>query len=67
MAGPAQLEIELLRTRERVRALESVVAHQSEALKESAKLLAKTRPPRPTIPHDRKMTVAAEQGYDLDG
>ena len=59
----AQVEIELLRTRERVRALETVVAQQTEALKESAKLLAKFKPARPTIAHDRKLTVAAEQGW----
>lgn len=63
MADAAQLEIELLRTRERVRALEEVVQQQSEALKESARLLAKIRPPRPTIPHDRKLMVAADQGW----
>ena len=64
MGDAAQLEIELLRTRERVRALEEVVQSQSEALKESSKLLARCRPhPRPIIPHDRKILTAAEQGW----
>ena len=63
MTDAKQLEIELLRTRERVRDLEYIVQQQSEALKESSKLLARTRPPRPTIPHDRKLSVAADQGW----
>ena len=62
-----QLEIELLRTRERVRTLEGVVKLQSEALKESTKLLLKSRPPRPAIPHDRKLMVASEQGWRCAG
>ena len=63
MTDATQLEIELLRARERVRDLEYIVQQQSEALKESSKLLARTRPPRPTIPHDRKLSVAADQGW----
>ena len=54
MSNAAQLEIELLGTKDRVRTLEAVVKQQSEALRESTKLLLKSRPPRPSIPHDRK-------------
>ena len=39
----AELEIELLRTKERVRVLEEVVKQQSEALKEGSRLLVTTR------------------------
>ena len=67
MSNAAELEIELLRTRDRVRALEAVVKQQSDALKESTKLLIKSRPPRPAIPHDRKLMVAAEQGWKCAG
>ena len=63
MPNANQLEIELLRTKARVSDLESVVKHQSDALKESTKLLLKSRPTRPPIPHDRKLLVAAEQGW----
>ena len=59
----AELEIELLRTKERVRVLEEVVKQQSEALKEGSRLLVKCRPSRPPIPHDKKLLVAAEQGW----
>ena len=60
----AQLEIELLRTREKVRALESTVQQMSESLKESTKLLLRCRPHnRPTIPHDRKLLIASEQEW----
>lgn len=67
MSETANLEIELLRTRERVRTLEAVVKQQSDALRESTKLLAKSRPPRLTIPNDRKLIVAAEQGWRCAG
>ena len=63
MGDATQLEIELLRTRERVRALEEVLQLQSEALKESSRLLCKSRPPRPSIPHDKKLLIAAEQHW----
>lgn len=63
MGDVVQLEIDLLRTRERVRALEEILQQQSEAMRESAKLLSKCRPPRPTIPHDRKLMCAADQGF----
>ena len=59
----AQMEIKLLRCEERVRVLEEVVKQQSDALKESSKLLQKSRPQRPAIPHDRKLAQASEQGW----
>ena len=60
----AQLEIELLRSKERVRTLEEVIRQQSEALKESAKLLQKaTKVVRPAIPHSAKLLQAAEQQW----
>ena len=67
MPNATQLEIELLRTKARVRDLESVVKQQSEALRESTKLLLKSRPARPSIPHDRKLMIAAEQGWRCAG
>ena len=63
MADAAQVEIELLRTKERVRALEEVLEQQSEALKESSRLLCKSRPPRPSIPHDKKLMIASQQRW----
>ena len=51
----AQMETKFLRCEERVRVLEEVVKQQSNALKESSKLLQKSRPQRPAIPHDRKL------------
>ena len=59
----AQLEIKLLRSEDRVRVLEEVVKQQSDALRESSKLLQKFRPQRPAIPHDRKLAQASEQGW----
>ena len=53
-------ELELLRLRDRVRCLEETVQQQNDELKEATKLLIKTRPhPRPPIPHDKKLLVAA--------
>ena len=58
-----EFELENCRLEMRVRALEEVVKMQSEALRESSKLLQRTRPPRPPIPHDRKLQIAAEQRW----
>ena len=62
-----QHELALLRTKERVRTLEDVLKQQSDALRESTRLLQKYRPPRPTIPHDRKLIVAAQQHWRCAG
>ena len=60
---PTQLEIKLLRSENRVRTLEDVVRQQSDALKETSKLLQRFRPQRPTIHHDRKLATASDQGW----
>ena len=49
--------------RDRVRQLEGVVTGLNEALRESTKLLVRLRPSRPPIPHERKLLVAASQGW----
>ena len=43
--------------------LERSVARLSEAVQESSKLLAKSRPPRPPIPHERRLMIAADQKW----
>ena len=52
-----------IQLRDRVRQLESVVAGLNDALRESTKLLVRLRPNRAQIPHDRKLLVAASQGW----
>ena len=53
-------ELEILRLKEKVRCLEETVQQQNDELKEATKLLIKTRPhPRPPIPHDKKLLIAA--------
>ena len=47
----------------RIAELETTVAALNEALRESTKLLLKSRPARGPIPHDRKLLVAARQGW----
>ena len=59
----AQMEIKMFRLEDRVRIMEEVVRQQSDALRESSKLLQKLRPQRPAIPHDRKLAQASEQGW----
>jgi len=41
------------------RASKEAVTEMNEALRESTKLLLKSRPPRPAIPHDHKLLQAA--------
>ena len=53
----------MFRLEDRVRIMEEVVRQQSDALRESSKLLQKLRPQRPAIPHDRKLAQASEQGW----
>ena len=55
--------LECARLRERVRQLEGVVTEVNAALRESTKLLVRLRPGRVQIPHDRKLLVAASQGW----
>lgn len=63
-AREAELEIETLRLKQHVKDLEEVVKQQSEALKESTKLLQRCRPiPRVAIPHDKKLLIASEQQW----
>ena len=58
-----RLELEKCRLETRVRELEEVIKDQSDALRESTKLLQRTRPTRPAIPHERKLKVAADQRW----
>ena len=54
-------ELEILRLKERIRCLEESIQLQNDELKEATKLLIKTRPhPRPPIPHDKKLLIAAQ-------
>ena len=60
----ADLEIESLRLQRKVKDLEDVIQQQSEALRESTRLLQRCRPiPRVPIPHDKKLLQASEQGW----
>ena len=56
-------DLENAQLRERVRQLESVVSGLNDALRESTKLLVRLRPARAPIPHERKLLVAASQGW----
>ena len=60
MAG---LELENLKLQRRVAELEEALKEMNEALKESTKLLTRTKPTRPPIPHERKLLVAAAQKW----
>ena len=57
------MEVENLKLKQRVTELEEALKEMNEALKESTKLLVKTRPSRPPIPHERKLLVAAAQKW----
>ena len=57
------LEIDNLRLKEQVKELEEAVREMNEALRESTRLLLKTRPVRPAIPHERKLLQAASQKW----
>ena len=57
------LELENLRLKQRERELAGAVAEMAEALRESTKLLLKLRPPRPAIPHDRKLLQARPRDH----
>ena len=48
---------------DRVRQLEGVVTGLNDALRESTKLLVRLRPSRGPIPHERKLLIAASQGW----
>eukprot|EP00966_Prymnesium_polylepis_P290415 6708400-Prymnesium_polylepis.1 len=71
MAEPDRLltlELENARLREEVRKLREVQLMQSEALKESTKLLLKMKPvPRPPLSADRKAIIAGEQLFRCAG
>jgi chaperonin cofactor prefoldin len=58
-----RLKLENLRLTQQVKDLEGAVKEMNEALRESTKLLLKTRPARPAIPHERKLLVAAAQKW----
>ena len=57
--------IEHLKLEKRVRELEDVVKMLAASLRETSKLLAKTtpKPARPAIPMERRLQVAAAQGW----
>ena len=57
------LKLENYRLKEKVLALESVLKQQCESLRESTKLLQRLRPPRPAIPNDKRLQVAADQKW----
>ena len=61
--GYTQRALDKCRLEIRVRELENVIKEQCDALRESTKLLQRTRPPRPAIPHERKLKVAADQRW----
>ena len=58
-----KLELDKCMLEMRVKALEEVVQDQSDALRESSKLLQKTRLTRPAIPTERRMKIAADQRW----
>ena len=58
-----KLRLENVRLQQANNDLADAVKEMNEALRESTKLLLKTRPPRPQIPHERKLLVAAQQGW----
>lgn len=47
----------------RIAELEQAVHELTEALRESTRLLNKSRPQRPPIPHERKMLTGAKQAW----
>lgn len=61
--GDLHICVDCVRVRDRVAELERVVLEMEEALKESTRLLQRCRPPRPTIPHERKLLTAQAQGW----
>ena len=58
-----KLRLENLRLEQANKDLKETVKEMNDALRESTKLLLKTRPARPAIPHERKLLVAAQQGW----
>ena len=58
-----KLKLENLRLKQQVKEMEEAMKEMNDALKESTKLLVKSRPARPPIPHERKMLVAAAQKW----
>jgi hypothetical protein len=58
-----KLRLEKLRLEQANKDLKKTVKEMNDALRESTKLLLKTRPARPAIPHERKLLVAAQQGW----
>ena len=64
MAGGAS-ELHTLKLERRIADLETIVKSFTEALKESSQLLQRVAPrvPRVAIPHERKLQLAADQGW----
>ena len=58
-----KLRLENMRLQQEVKALREQVAETNEALRESTKLLLKSKPTRPAIPHERKLLQAASQKW----
>ena len=61
------LEIENLRLKEEVRELRSVLREDMTALKESTRLLRRSKPPRPHISSEKKLLIAGEQLFQCAG
>jgi hypothetical protein len=58
-----KLKIENMKLQKTNLDLEDAVKEMQDALRESTKLLLRTRPSRPAIPSERKLLVAAQQGW----
>jgi hypothetical protein len=58
-----ELSLENMRLQQENRELHEALRKMNNALRESTKLLLKTRPARPNIPHERKLLQAASQKW----
>ena len=58
-----KLKLENLKLQKANKEMQDALKEMNDALRESTKLLLKTRPARPVIPHERKLLVAAQQGW----
>ena len=58
-----KLKLENMKLQRANKEMQDALKEMNDALRESTKLLLKTRPARPAIPHERKLLVAAQQGW----
>ena len=58
-----KLKLENMKLQKANKEMQDALKEMNDALRESTKLLQKTRPARPVIPHERKLLVAAQQGW----